>query len=60
MAEPTRIRCECSSCDAVFWVEHELESDYYPIEKCPFCGDDLDFEEELILDYGEEVIEADV
>ena len=42
MAEPTRIRCECSSCDAVF------------------CGDELDFEEELILDYGEEDFEADV
>ena len=47
-------RCECSSCDAIFWIEHELEIRFYPITHCTFCGDELDFEEELQLDYGEE------
>lgn len=55
MAKPkTNQRCECSSCDALFWVEHDMDKNYYPVTHCPFCGDELDIEEELELDYGEE------
>ena len=54
MAKPTKQRCECSSCDALFFVEHEMDEHFYPITHCPFCGDELDIEEELELDYGEE------
>lgn len=54
MAKPTKQRCECSSCDALFWVEHDMDEKYYPVTNCPFCGDELDIEEELELDYGEE------
>lgn len=54
MAKPTKQRCECSSCDALFWVEHDMDEQFYPVTNCPFCGDELDIEEELELDYGEE------
>jgi hypothetical protein len=31
-----------------------MEIEFYPITHCTFCGEELDFEEELKLDYGEE------
>lgn len=49
-----RKRVECSSCDAIFWVEHDMDAHYYPIKHCTFCAAELDLEEELELDYGEE------
>lgn len=55
MAKPeNKQRCECSSCDALFFVEHDMDKNFYPVTNCPFCGDELDIEEELELDYGEE------
>ena len=45
---------ECVSCDGVFKVEHEMIEQYYSVEFCPFCGEELELEEELEMDYGEE------
>jgi Zn finger protein HypA/HybF involved in hydrogenase expression len=54
MNKPQKQRCECSSCDALFFIEHDMAEKFYPVTNCPFCGDELDIEEELELDYGEE------
>lgn len=39
----------CVHCNAEFKIKHTLESDYYKIEFCPFCGDKLteDVEDEI-------------
>lgn len=50
----TRKWLECTSCDAMFAVRHTMDEKFYKTEFCPFCGDELDVEEELDLDYGEE------
>lgn len=36
---------ECSNCDAVYRLGHDLDTDYYKVEFCPFCGDPIDAEE---------------
>lgn len=54
MNKPQKQRCECSSCDALFFIEYDMDEKFYPVTNCPFCGDELDIEEELELDYGEE------
>lgn len=38
---------ECYSCDAVFLVEHDLDDDYYKVKHCPFCGTEIETEEEV-------------
>ena len=37
---------ECASCDAVFKIKHDLDSNYYTISNCAFCGESLDREED--------------
>jgi hypothetical protein len=37
---------ECNSCDAVFKIRHDMDATYYPINYCPFCGCELDEDEE--------------
>jgi len=37
---------ECNNCDAVFKIRHDMDEGYYPIQYCPFCGSELDGEEE--------------
>lgn len=37
---------ECVECDAIFKVKHEMESQYYEVMFCPFCGAGIDNEEE--------------
>jgi DNA-directed RNA polymerase subunit RPC12/RpoP len=33
---------QCINCDADFKIKHDMDSDYWHIEYCPFCGDKLD------------------
>jgi predicted RNA-binding Zn-ribbon protein involved in translation (DUF1610 family) len=37
---------ECFSCDAMFTVDHDLDTDYYTVMHCPFCGTKIAEEEE--------------
>ncbi len=32
---------ECEQCDAYGTISHELDSEYYAITVCPFCGAEL-------------------
>ena len=44
----------CESCDAVFRIQHNMEENYYSVEHCPFCSDELNTEEkEEIEDFDE-------
>jgi len=36
----------CDDCDADFKVKHELDESYYDVNFCPFCGAQIDGEEE--------------
>ena len=45
---------ECVSCDASFKVQHEMIEHYYTVEYCPFCGEELELEEELEITYDED------
>lgn len=38
---------ECFSCDAVFTVDHDLDTEYYKIKHCPFCGTEMELDEEI-------------
>lgn len=46
----TRKWLECTSCDAMFAVRHTMDEKFYKAEFCPFCGDELDVEDELEID----------
>lgn len=37
----------CNNCEANFQISHEMDAVRYPIEFCPFCGNDLDVIEEI-------------
>lgn len=37
---------ECVECDAVFKINHDMDSNYYLVEYCPFCGTQLEEEQE--------------
>ncbi len=41
---------ECVHCDGVCTIEHELEHDFYKIQYCPFCGEELELEEEYHIE----------
>ena len=41
---------ECFSCDAVYTVDHDLDTDYYKVKHCPFCGTEMETEEEVSWD----------
>ena len=45
---------ECVNCEAVFRLGHDLDSDYYKIEYCPFCGDVLDEDQNFDLEADDE------
>jgi DNA-directed RNA polymerase subunit RPC12/RpoP len=36
---------ECTSCNALFSVEHDMDDTYYRVLHCPFCGEGIDQEE---------------
>jgi hypothetical protein len=37
---------QCDSCDAEFKIKHALDDHYYEVMFCPFCGSDIEEEEE--------------
>ena len=37
---------KCGSCDADFKIKHSLDPSYYEVNFCPFCGGEIDNEEE--------------
>ena len=45
---------ECVSCEAMFTVKHSMDVEFYTVEHCPFCGDELDIEVGLEYDDEEE------
>jgi len=45
---------ECTSCDAMFTVKHTMDEKFYSPEYCPFCGEELELEEQLEITYEEE------
>ena len=57
LVEPKRI--ECVNCEGVADITHEANHDFYKITYCPFCGEELELEEEFeINDPYEEEYEA--
>ena len=47
---------ECFQCDAVFKISYDMDESYYKIEHCPFCGSEMDKEEEnQFEDYDEDM-----
>jgi len=40
----------CTQCDAEFMIKHNMDEDYYKVTTCPFCGGEVEQEE----DYYEE------
>lgn len=41
---------ECNSCEAVFRISHDLDTEYYTINNCPFCGETLGDEDNYDID----------
>jgi hypothetical protein len=39
----------CVLCEADFTLRHDMDEDHYRITFCPFCGEELDNEEEYDL-----------
>ena len=35
----------CNHCDAEFKIKHDLDSSYYEVTFCPFCGADIEEED---------------
>ena len=48
MSEPRII--ECVHCEGVCTISHEQNHDFYIIEYCPFCGEELELEEEYHIE----------
>ena len=45
----------CLSCDAEFFIKHNMDKRLYNIVHCPFCGEELDNDmEDEIEDYEED------
>lgn len=36
----------CGNCEAEFKVKHNLDDSYYEVVFCPFCGAEIDEEQE--------------
>ena len=48
MAKPKQYFC--TDCDAEFKLSHDMDPDYFTVSMCPFCGAEVEHEE----DYEEE------
>ena len=54
-----RIFLECEKCDGVSTIEHDQDHHFYQVKYCPFCGEELQREEEFKMsDPFEEEYEA--
>jgi|TARA_R110000782_G_C14816711_1_gene413315 hypothetical protein len=38
----------CEECEATYEIKHDLDSNYFIIEYCPFCGTQQDNENEYV------------
>lgn len=36
----------CENCDAEFKIKHSMDDTYYEVNFCPFCGAEIDEEED--------------
>ena len=36
------VKIECEKCEAVFDMTHDMDSSYYQIRFCSFCGGEID------------------
>ena len=55
----TKKLVECIKCEGVATIDTDMEHHFYVIKFCPFCGEELELEEELeINDPFEEEYEA--
>jgi len=45
---------ECTTCDALFIVEHDMDEKYYRIMHCPFCGTEIEHDSYEFEDYEDE------
>ena len=44
----------CESCDGVFKIQHDQEEHYYKVKYCPFCGDELNSDNEYdIIEFND-------
>jgi DNA-directed RNA polymerase subunit RPC12/RpoP len=43
---------ECFECDAVFKINHDLDENYYKVIHCPFCGTEMDGEDDRYEEEG--------
>lgn len=41
----------CDSCDAEFKIKHSMDGDAYEVYYCPFCGGEIDNEEDQEDDF---------
>ena len=37
---------ECVECDAVFTISHHLDETYYEVTNCPFCGAEIEHDDQ--------------
>ena len=44
----------CESCEAEFKIKHTMDDRLYSVKYCPFCGDDIEEENEDILEEWED------
>ena len=44
MAKPKQYFC--TDCDAEFKLSHDMDPDYFTVSMCPFCGAEVEHEEE--------------
>ena len=44
MTEPKIFKIYCQECKSECEIGHEMDSHHYPIQHCPFCGADLNYD----------------
>ena len=42
-----KLHYHCNNCDAEFKIRHEMDDTYYEVNFCPFCGSDIENDEEF-------------
>tara|TARA_B100002019_G_C21233367_1_gene581362 strand:- start:824 stop:979 length:156 start_codon:yes stop_codon:yes gene_type:complete len=38
---------KCSTCNAFFSIDHEMDTEFFDVYFCPFCGGEIDDEDEV-------------
>jgi len=47
----------CESCDVEYTIQYDMEEEYYKITYCPFCGESISNNEDVM--YDEEYYDSD-